>query len=151
MKAGIQLLLLGLVLSSCSDPADPRTGTITNPFLIPVQAMYLDSRDTSLSPSDQIDSYDADPVDMSGPEYLYEFSLPERMEVTASLADDSGVDVDVYLLSSLSPVTWIARHGSTLTLTLDPGTYFLSIDTVVLAGVPQSGAYDLTVSFTPDP
>jgi hypothetical protein len=126
MKVCVRLLLLSLVLSSCSDPAEPNPGTIVNPFLIPVQAIYLDSRDTSLSPSDQIDSYDPNPVDMSGPEYIYEFSLSERMEVTASIDDDAGVDVDVYLLSSLSPVTLIARNGSALIQTLDPGTYFLA-------------------------
>jgi len=73
------------------------------------------------------------------------------MEVTVSITESASVDIDVHLLAALTPLTLIARYNNSLTQTLDSGTYFLSLDSVVSGGVTMSGPYDLTLVFTPSP
>ncbi|MBU1535246.1 thrombospondin type 3 repeat-containing protein, partial [Myxococcota bacterium] len=127
-------------------------GTLSDPFVIPVSnygATYNDSQDTSLSGSSVIDTYPPDTLDESGPEYFYVFTLPRRMKVQAWIAspEPDGVDIDIHLLSSLSPVTLIARHNSSIYQNLDAGTYYLSLDTY--AGTQNAGDY--TLHFTAEP
>ena len=71
--------------------------------------------------------------------------------IICSITESAGVDIDVHLLAALTPLTLIARHDDFLTQTLDSGTYFLSLDSVVSGGVTMSGPYDLTLVFTPSP
>ncbi|MBU1220407.1 thrombospondin type 3 repeat-containing protein [Myxococcota bacterium] len=129
-------------------------GTIQDPFIIPVNPdgnTYSDSRNTSDSISDEIDDYPPSTVDESGPEYIYMFTLPRKMTVRASIAspEPDGVDIDIHLLSSVNPVNLIERANLAVTETLEPGTYYLSLDTYVSSGSPMAGNYNLTVSFEP--
>ncbi|MBN2722744.1 MAG: thrombospondin type 3 repeat-containing protein [Deltaproteobacteria bacterium] len=129
-------------------------GTTQDPVIIPVSPFgntYTDSRDTNNSTSDVFDSYPPDSLDESGPEFIYKFTLPQRMRVRAAIAspEPSNVDIDIHLLSSLSPLTLIERSNLSVEQYLDAGTYFLSLDTYVSSGVEKKGVYALTVIFEP--
>ncbi|MCS6983702.1 MAG: glycoside hydrolase family 18 protein [Leptospiraceae bacterium] len=116
---------------------------------------YTDSRNTANTtpplPSDNINSYPPYPQNESGPEYVYEFTVPAgmRYKVTATLSSmPSGTDIDIHLLSSLNPLQVISRNDVSLTQTLEAGTYYLVADTYVTsAGVEKKGPYTLTVQF----
>lgn len=100
---------------------------------------------------DSINFYPGYTQNESGPEYVYTFTVPanKKYKVTATLSGMStGVDIDIHLLSSLSPLAVLARNDTTLTQSLEAGTYYLVADTYVNAsGVEKKGAYTLTVNF----
>ncbi len=129
-------------------------GTVQHPFIISVTedgAIYDDAQDTAQSSSSVFDSYPPNTLDQSGPEYVYVMSLPRRMQVHAyiDLPEPPGVDIDVHLLSSLSPLELIARSNSSVMETLDAGLYYLVMDTYVSNGVPKPGPYQLHVRARP--
>ncbi|MBS0619035.1 MAG: glycoside hydrolase family 18 protein [Spirochaetes bacterium] len=113
---------------------------------------YTDSaHNTATGGTSSINYYPGYAQNESGPEYVYTFVVPagKKYKVTAALSGMAvGVDIDIHLLSSLSPVTVLARNDATLTQTLDAGTYYLVADTYVnAAGTVKKGAYTLTVDF----
>jgi hypothetical protein len=134
------------------DACEEQDGSSSSPFIISVTdegADYEDERSTADSPFDEIDSYPPNELDESGPEYLYVFTLPRRMRVEAwiDFPEPPGVDVDIHLLSSLDPLTLIERDHSGVFDYLEPGTYYLSLDTY--AGEAQAGDYHLHVLIEP--
>lgn len=100
---------------------------------------------------DSINYYPGYSQNESGPEYVYAFTVPagKKYKVTATLSGMlAGVDIDIHLLSSLSPLAVLARNDTTLTQSLEAGTYYLVADTYVnSSGVEKKGAYTLTVNF----
>ena len=100
---------------------------------------------------DSINFYPGYAQNESGPEYVYTFTVPagKKYKVTAALSGMAvGVDIDIHLLSSLSPLTVLARNDTTLTQSLEAGTYYLVADTYVnSSGTEKKGAYTLTVNF----
>ncbi|MGM0597783.1 MAG: thrombospondin type 3 repeat-containing protein [Myxococcota bacterium] len=139
-------------IGDACDEVEPGTGTVQDPFIIPVNqdgADYQDQQDTSQSSSDQIDSYPPDDLDQSGPEYIYSFTLPSKMVVQAWIGtpEPNGVDIDVHLLSSLQPVNLLERSDTMVEATLDAGTYYLSLDTY--AGDTNAGDYTLYFTAVP--
>ncbi len=136
------------------DACTPQAGTVQEPFIIPVTvdgATYDDAQDTTASQSDVFDAYPPNTLDESGPEYVYVFTLPRRMQVQAyiDLPEPAGVDIDVHLLSSLAPLSLISRSNNSIAETLEPGTYFLVMDTYVSSGTPMPGPYSLHVRIRP--
>ena len=132
------------------DACEAQLGTLEAPIIIPVQGNrfeYVDSRDTNQATSDAIDAYPPSAADESGPEFIYVFRLTQRMSLDAWLnAEPSGVDIDIHLLSSLSPVTLIERDNIHITAELEPGDYAFVADTYV-SGTPLMGPYILNMSF----
>jgi len=114
--------------------------------------VYTDTRDTSWSDSSAIDTYPPNTLDQSGPEYIYQFRIDERARVTAEIVapEPAGVDIDVHLLSSLSPVDLIERGNGRVFAVLEPGEYWIVLDTYVAGGVAQMGLYELMVQIRPD-
>lgn len=117
---------------------------------------YVDSRDTANTtnpplPSRRIHYYPPYTQNESGPEYIYQFTVPpgKKYKVTATLSGmPSGVDIDIHLLSSLDPLQVITRHNTSVLQTLEAGTYYLVADTYVnSSGVEKKGPYTLTVNF----
>jgi hypothetical protein len=53
------------------------------------------------------------------------------------------VDIDVHLLSSLSPLTLVQRDNNAVWTLLQPGTYYVALDTYQ----NKAGPYELTISF----
>ena len=133
------------------DLCEHQDGGADAPFIIPVTAFgadYSDSRDTTESPFDTIDSYPPNELDESGPEYYYVFTLPTAMGVRASLAGEpEGVDIDIHLLGRVSPIDLIERGDTGVGATLDAGTYYLLLDTY--GGDDQAGSYSMRVAIEP--
>lgn len=123
-------------------------GTVTNP--IPITTFpFHDTRDTRQSPSSVLDRCGADTTkNESGPEYVYRVTLTQPGQLTVSVSDDVGVDIDVHLYRSGNTSDCVARHDSTFTRAVDCGTYLVVADTFG-AGLTNAGPYNLTVSFAP--
>jgi hypothetical protein len=134
-------------------PCPDGPGSACDPF--PIASLpYEDDHDTTDSPFSAVDAYGCDPdVDESGPEWWYVVELGERGVLSASIDEvaGDGVDVDVHLLSGPDPAgDCVARDHAAVASLLDPGTYFLVLDTWVDGdGVPQDGPYHLTVDWMP--
>ncbi len=136
------------------DACTLQDGTVQAPFIIPVTAdgaVFDGTRDTTQSASDVFDSYPPNTLDESGPEYVYVFTLPRRMTVQAyiDMPEPEGVDIDVHLLSSLSPLTLLVRSNNAVLMELDAGRYYLVMDTYVSSGVEKPGPYALHVRIRP--
>jgi hypothetical protein len=127
-------------------------GTMSNP--IPISAnTWTFSGDTNNAPSDAIDNYPPSSQNASGPEYIFSFTLDHPVVANMALNVSTPTDIDLFLLSSITPLTVIAYHGNALSTTLQPGTYYLVADTFVSAGAEMKGPFYLTVTFeeTPSP
>ena len=111
---------------------------------------YTDSRDTSQSTSSEFDDYPPFTQNESGPEYIYGFTVDEPVRMTAEILrpEPSGVDVDIHLLSSLAPLEVIGRGDGGVYAHLDPGTYYLVLDTY--SGAALAGWYTLGVVIRQD-
>lgn len=129
--------------------ADDPSGTTEKPIVIS-SFPFVDSRDTAQSPSDVLDGCGADPsVPESGPEYIYQVTLTKPGTLSVTVQDDVGVDIDVHLYTSMNTNDCVARHDTSFTKALDCGTYYVVADTFAKSGTSLSGAYTLTVNFTP--
>ncbi len=119
---------------------------LSQPLALPF--FYEDSRDTTNATSDAFDSYPGwDHLDESGPEYIYAFRLDReaRVQIYIDNPEPDGVDIDLHLLSSLSPLTLVERDHTNLLLTLQAGVYYIVMDTYVSDGVEKAGPYHLRV------
>ena len=130
-------------------------GTQDDPFVISVGdcgVTYRDVNDTSKSTSSLIDAYPGFlHLDESGPEFYYIFKVTKTSRIDISLdAEPAGVDVDIHLLSSLSPLTLVARADRVISQVISPGTYWIVADTYVSNGKPMPGKYGLNVTITPN-
>ena len=133
------------------DACELQDGTWEHPFIIPGDPAlpdYHDGRDTTKAPSDDVDVYPGhETIDESGPEYVYMFRLEHKTEVRAAIGIEPGnTDVDVHLLSSASPPVVVQRADRKVAATLDPGLYYLSLDSCGESGAPLPGPYTLAVS-----
>ena len=101
------------------------------------------------SSSNRIDAYSCDStVSEVGPEEYYVFRVKEPGTVVAGITEPSKGDVDVHLLRSLSAEGCISRSDKGVGTHVEPGIYYLSIDTY--ASSSKAGAYNLYVTFLPD-
>jgi hypothetical protein len=82
---------------------------------------------------------------------VYRFTLdePARLAATIAFTEPDGTDVDLHLLSSVSPPVLVTRGNTALYAVLEPGTYYLTTDTYVASGVEQAGPYALRLSIRP--
>lgn len=137
-----------------SDPpcAGPQPGTCANPYLID-SFPYSDSN-TTTGKSASLDGYSCPPSSGSeaGPEVVYSVRINQPGSLTATISNGTGVDIDVHLLSSCDPSACLARDDTSITVSLQPGTYTLVCDTwTSSSGTQYPGPYTLNVSFTPSP
>ncbi|HUU01672.1 MAG TPA: hypothetical protein VM425_09545 [Myxococcota bacterium] len=139
------------------DACSPQDGTPEHPFIIQADEaltshyVFTDQQDTNQAISDAFDSYPPNTVDESGPEYIYVFTLAGSSRVTAEILspEPGGVDIDVQLLAALDPLELIARSDRGVYAELDPGSYFLSLDSYAGGGTPATGRYVLDVTVRP--
>jgi Thrombospondin type 3 repeat len=132
------------------DACTKQEGSITHPFILRYNGdhfTYTDVRDTSASPSDAIDAYPPNKADESGAEYIYAFRVDKPVYVSAEVTEPepAGADIDVHLLSSLSPLTLTDRDDLVVTAALAPGVYYLALDSFQ----GKVGAYTLDVAIRP--
>jgi len=139
------------------DACAAQDGTPEHPFIIysdgtlPSHYVFTDRQDTAEAQSSAFDSYPPNTIDESGPEYIYVLTLAKASRVTAEILspEPSGVDIDVQLLSSLDPLELIARSDRGVYAELDPGSYFISLDSYAGSGSAAVGQYVLDVSVRP--
>jgi len=132
------------------DACTQQDGTMEHPFIIAVtdrHLVYTIQRDTTGSPSDAVDLYPPSTADESGPEHFYAFRLDEASRVTAEVKapEPGGVDIDVHLLRSLSPLDLVQRSDLVVYGALAPGVYYLALDSYK----GMSGSYTLDVTVRP--
>lgn len=124
-------------------PVLPGAGTLAKPFEIP-GLPFVDMRSTADSLSDAIDMYAGTCVgaDESGPEFIYALTIEKATTIRALVFDRGDVDVDVHLLTQLDAKTCVKRDDRSLQGPLQPGKYYLAIDTV---GTAMAGEFALVV------
>ncbi len=128
--------------------AEPN-GTPFNPIVVG-SFPYSDSRDTTQSGSDLLDGCGVAPnTNESGREYVYQVTFTQPGQLTATVSDDAGVDIDVHVYSSTNTSDCFARHDSSVTVDVDCGTYLVVADTFKGASAEYPGAYTISMSFTP--
>ncbi|MDP6935595.1 MAG: hypothetical protein QGG40_21935, partial [Myxococcota bacterium] len=88
-------------------------------------------------------------TDESGPEVIYTLETPTGGTLHLTVSDDSGVDVDLHVLSEADADACLARDDSEIEIVLDPGTYWIVADTYV-GGYEFPGPYLLSGTFTGD-
>jgi len=139
-------------LVPASDPpcAGPQPGTCGNPYEI--GAFPYSENNTTTGKSASLDGYSCPPSSGSeaGPEVVYSVEITQPGSLTATISDGTGVDIDVHLLSACDPSTCLVRNDTSITVSLQPGTYTLVCDTWTnSSGTQYPGDYSLDVSFTP--
>ncbi len=113
---------------------------------------FSDTRDTRDGPADSWDSYGCAPdTDESGPEWVYQVEISEPGSLTASVeAKTDGADPDIHILRSLDPSACLDRGHLDAIASVEPGTYYLVVDTWVDGdGVEYGGEYTLNAQFRP--
>ena len=142
-------VLLSISFEGTIDEIIPLGESITTPLSLPYS--YTDARNTENSNSYHFDSYPPNTLDESGPEFIYGFTVNESVYFSADIVtpEPEGVDIDVHLLSSLEPAL-IQRGHHGVSALLQPGTYYLSLDTYVSGEGEQLGDYILNVLLFPE-
>jgi hypothetical protein len=125
-------------------------GTAENPIRIDALP-YVDWRDGVDAPSDLFDAYApcAPEVDESGSEWLYVVTLVEAGMLRATLdeVEGDGIDMDVHILTAPLPDACISRGHAKAAAWLEPGTYWIAVDTWVDGdGIGYPGPYQLDVT-----
>ena len=111
-------------------------GTAVNPFVV-AAVPFVDFRDTANG---------ALRASAVGPEYLYRLVVSEPTSLKIQAVSFNGAQIEVHLISDLSSAEGCVMGNSRqLVTTLQPGTWWLSVDTRVVAGAPKSGEYLLTI------
>ncbi len=132
-------------------PADPLLPSGAGDVPLELPFYMEESRNTQDATSAWLWQYNAPGVrDLSGPEYVYAFTVaqPVRLSAVLQFPEPAGTDVDLLLLSSLDPVTTLTWGDRSVYAQLNPGTYFLVVDTVVSGGT-MAGQYKLQLSVRP--
>lgn len=124
------------------------TGTVSSPKAI-TSFPYTDYGWTAGAASDRFDVYSCSDADESGPEVIYEATLPGPGTLTAVVSDAEGVDIDVQVLSEPDADACLGRDDAEVSVHVDGATAWLVLDSYV-GSYEYSGPYLLTVDFTPD-
>lgn len=106
------------------------TGTAEDPIRIP-SLPFVDLRSTADSPSDSIDNYGGTcdgGIDESGPERFYRLEVKEKVTIRALVFDRDPVNVDLHVLTDVTPDKCVKRHEQEIFGPLPPGTYYISVD-----------------------
>ncbi len=93
-------------------------------------------------------------VDQSGGEVVYRINVPRKALLKASIDDAFGdkADLDLHLLQAPDPGTCLTRGDLALRWVVQPGTYFLSVDTTVdSARRALSGPFKLSITLDEAP
>lgn len=125
-------------------------GTCAAP--IPIAAFPYSDGNTTVGAGANLDAYSCAPTTSeAGPEVVYQVTVPTAGTLSASVADGTGVDIDLHLLSTCSASACLTRADTAFSRFLAPGTYTLVCDTWTSAtGTQYPGAYTLTLDFAPD-
>jgi hypothetical protein len=126
-------------------------GTLTNP--IEISSFPYDVFDaTPGAGSHELDGYSCDPSTAeSGPERVYRLQLDDPGTLTATITDDAGVDVDLHLLSGPSASDCVVRDDVTISHGVQPGEWWLVVDSYWSGSAEYPGGYFLHVEYSAGP
>ncbi len=131
----------------CVDSDAINLGTVTLPYV------YNDNKDTNNATLRCFDDYPPNEINEGGPEYLYMFTLTEEAIFKASInnPEPSGTDIDLHLIKSLDATNpgLIERGHHNIEARLQPGKYYLSMDTWTSGSTEYKGAYSLKIIIQP--
>ncbi|MBN2383107.1 N-acetylmuramoyl-L-alanine amidase [bacterium] len=133
------LAFFGIIPGSACDAA----------ILIPTLP-YTDNND-STGKQAFFNWYSCDPtMNEAGPEVIYQLELDEPGDLTVTVTDGGGVDIDPHILNGCSVETCLVRADSTFIIALGPSSYYLICDTWTDSGGTQyPGSYTLEVDLAP--
>lgn len=107
---------------------------------------FVDSRDTRVEGAANLPSYPGcTNTNESGPEVLYKLTLTQETNLRAFVISLGTADIDVHLLIAPNGTDCLARNDKVITRTLQPGTYWLSLDTYESSTAVLPGEYLLVV------
>ena len=109
---------------------------------------FSENRDTTKEPAGKLNAYSCKPsANESGPEIVYRVLATEAGFLSAVVYEESGVDVDVHILSSLSAQDCLSRGDVDAHADILPGEYYVVIDTYVASGKAQAGPFRVDIGF----
>ncbi len=138
--------MLGVLCVAAQAAAELAPGTTDEPIVVDAMPYALKSSTLS-APSSVIQSYScATNTDESGPERIFQFTLPKDARVTAWVEEAAPVDVDVHLLTDLSvaggeATGCVSRGNRIAEAEMTAGTRFVVVDS--FKGVAQAGPFVL--------
>ncbi len=139
MDARRYIVVTSLVLSACrtddvsqtSQHQEEADGTWMRPYAI--GELPFRGEGTTIGGDTQVDVYDpcAPSTSEAGPEVVYRVEVTEPGFLWARVDDAPGdhVDIDVHLLAEANPDLCITRDNSDLGAPVQPGVYFVVLDT----------------------
>ncbi len=107
---------------------------------------FVDSRDTRIDGAANIASYPGcTNTNESGAEVLYKLNLTHTTNLRAYVISLGDADIDLHLLSAPNGTDCLTRNDKVIAQTLQPGTYWLSLDTYESSTAVLPGEYLLVV------
>jgi Glycosyl hydrolases family 18/Stigma-specific protein, Stig1 len=132
-----------------NNPYDNGLGSRDNPIEIP-SFPYADSKNTE-DGSRYFNYYSCnDALAEYGREFVYSFVTCKSGTLDATVDSDPTDDPDIHILSEPLESACIDRGHLTTSTYLQPGRYYVVIDTYVDSSVELEGPYTLTMDFIPD-
>lgn len=144
--------LLSVVVNDEPAPDAPArsiqgTGSADDPFVIDALP-FTHVADTSQQGSRGLDTYPGCRAtqDESGPEVVYRLETDRPVRVRAAVVDRGTTDIDIHLLAGqIDGDACVTRDHQVIDATLEPGTYYLSLDTYVGGSGELAGEYLVTL------
>jgi hypothetical protein len=122
-------------------------GTLDCPYVVD-SLPYTDSGDTRTIPQRALEGYSCSSANEAGPEVVYLLLNDSTGDLSISVEDDDGADIDVYLLDADDPLACLDRDDTEVIYDLTPGRYFIVADTYVRSDTgEQAGEYTLTIDW----
>ncbi|HEU5056672.1 MAG TPA: hypothetical protein VFU21_09095, partial [Kofleriaceae bacterium] len=138
-------VLLGEAPDRAGSGRPPLAGAGTTTDAIRIDGLpFSHAADTTTSTQRDLDVYGgcAADADEGGPEIVYQLEVAEPTTVHLAVIDADGVDVDLHLLRGEPSVSsCVERSDREIVRTLEPGIWFVVVDTYVAAGAEQGGRY----------
>jgi hypothetical protein len=129
-------------------PPSTQTGDCSNPIVLSCGTPFSG---TTVDGNSTFNTYScAGGQQEAGKEKIHTITITQPSDLTATLSNLNGVDLDIHILGSCSATACIARDDNAAAATgLAAGTYYIVVDGFGAAGVNE-GAYTLEVTCTPN-
>ena len=122
-------------------------GTADAPWVVP-SLPFADFRDTTTDGGSAIDAYACGPQPEAGRELVYRLVVDAPVELRLMAIGRQDADLDVHLLRGTpSGDACVARDDRVVTATLEPGVWYVAIDTFSGGEAPAAG--EVLVLFAP--
>jgi len=128
-------------------PAPEGEGTVEAPWIVPALP-FADFRDTTRDGGDDLDAYGCGPQPEAGRELVYRIVVDAPTPLRLMAISRQDADLDIHLLRSAPRGdACIARDDRVVEATLEPGVWYVTIDTFSGGEAPAAG--EVLVLFAP--